>query len=81
MEKKIEGVRVEAIIEDDEPPILKYDPSHPDADEEGYVAYPNINVVEEMTDMITASRSYEANITMIETIKKMANEALGLGRV
>ncbi|ADU66925.1 flagellar basal-body rod protein FlgC [Desulfurispirillum indicum S5] len=79
--KKIEGVRVEAIIEDDEPPILKYDPSHPDADEEGYVAYPNINVVEEMTDMITASRSYEANITMIETIKKMANEALGLGRV
>ncbi|MBB5022389.1 flagellar basal body rod protein FlgC [Desulfurispira natronophila] len=79
--KKIEGVQVEAIIEDDKPPILKYDPGHPDADEEGYVAYPNISIVEEMTDMITASRAYEANTAIIETIKKMANEAVGLGRV
>lgn len=79
--RELEGVEVEAIIEDDSPPVLKHDPEHPDANEEGYVEYPNVNVVEEMTDMVTASRSYEANITIVETIKTMANKALELGRV
>ncbi|WP_027390165.1 flagellar basal body rod protein FlgC [Chrysiogenes arsenatis] len=78
--EKLEGVKVQAIIEDTDPPTLRYDPSHPDADEEGYVAFPNINIVEEMTDMVTASRSYEANITIIETIKQMANKALEIGK-
>ena len=58
------GVEVMEIMEDHNPPRLQYDPSHPDANQQGYVAYPNINVVEEMTDMISATRSYEANVTV-----------------
>lgn len=59
-----------------EPPRLAYDPAHPDADERGYVAYPNINVVQEMVDMITASRAYEANVTVIGAAKEIAKKAL-----
>lgn len=59
---------------------LEYDPQHPDADPRGYVAYPKVNVLEEMVDLIAASRLYEANITAINTAKEMAQRALQIGR-
>ena len=58
---------------------MKYDPSHPDADENGYVSYPNVNIVTEMTNMIDASRSYEANVTAFNAIKSMATQGLNVG--
>jgi len=76
----IKGVAVEQITEDQRPPRLEYDPGHPHANAEGYVAYPNINPVEEMVDMITASRAYEAGITAMSTAVNMAERALGIGR-
>ena len=60
--------------------IMKYDPAHPDADENGYVSYPNVNIITEMTNMIDASRSYEANITAFETSKAIALKGLELGK-
>jgi flagellar basal-body rod protein FlgC len=72
------GVEVSEIREDTRPAKLVYDPSHPDADENGYVAMPNINVVEEMTDMITATRAYEANATAFNATKSMIQQALQL---
>ncbi|NLP37619.1 MAG: flagellar basal body rod protein FlgC [Firmicutes bacterium] len=75
-----EGVRVAAIHTDPAEPRLEYDPTHPDADEEGYVAYPNINVVQEMVDMVTAIRSYEANVTVLNAGKNMFLKALEIGR-
>ncbi|MBT3235215.1 MAG: flagellar basal body rod protein FlgC [Bdellovibrionales bacterium] len=73
-------VHATEVISTNTPPILKYEPSHPDADERGYVAYPNINVMVEMANMIAASRSYEANITAMNTTKQMALKALEIGR-
>jgi len=75
------GVRVLGIVRDPSPPVLKYDPSHPDADENGYVAMPNVNVVTEMVDMITATRAYEANVTALNASKQMILKALEIGRV
>jgi len=74
------GVRVKEIRTDNSPLRKVYEPSHPDADEEGYVSYPNVNVVAEMTDMISASRSYEANLTALNSLKRMASKAIELGR-
>lgn len=74
------GVQVTQIVEDQSAPRLKYDPHHPDADPSGYVALPNVNVVEEMADMITASRAYEANVTAVQAAKAMAMKTLELGR-
>ena len=74
------SVAVTGISEDTRPPRLQYEPGHPDADPQGYVAYPNVNVVEEMADMITASRSYEANITATQAAKSMALKTLELMR-
>ena len=71
-----EGVRAVMIAEDDSQGPLVYDPGHPDANEEGYVEKPNVNVVTEMVDMITASRAYEANVTTINAAKSMAMKAL-----
>lgn len=73
-------VLVTAIVDDKRAPLLKYDPDHPDADEKGYVAMPNINVVEEMVNMISASRSYEANVTAVKATKEMVSEAIEIGR-
>ena len=73
-------VEVSQISEDRNPPRLQYEPSHPDADPQGYVAYPNVNVVEEMADMISASRSYEANVTATQAAKSMALKTLELMR-
>lgn len=74
------GVEVVAIRDDNRPPILKYDPHHPDANDEGFIALPNINVVEEMVNMISATRSYEANVTAVKSIKDMASAALEIGK-
>ncbi len=73
------GVKVVDIVEDQSPPRLQYDPSHPDADTKGYVAYPNVNVVEEMADMITATRAYEANLTASKASMDMQMKALQIG--
>jgi len=74
------GVRVSAIVEDEAPPRMVYEPGHPDADAEGYVAYPDIDVVTEMTDMISATRAYEANVSAINAAKSMATKALEIAR-
>lgn len=76
----VRSVEVAQITEDNQPPRLEYDPGHPQANAQGYVAYPNINPVEEMVDMITASRAYEAGITAMSTATHMAERALGIGR-
>jgi flagellar basal-body rod protein FlgC len=75
-----QGVRVTELMRDPSPPRLKYDPGHPDANNEGYVAYPNIDVIKEMVDMITASRAYEANIQAMNSAKNIAMKALAIGR-
>ncbi len=74
------GVRVTRVVEDHNPPRLVHDPSHPHADENGYVAYPNINIVNEVVNMITATRAYEANVTALNAAKDMALKALEIGR-
>lgn len=78
--KQVRRVEVSRIIEDQNPPRLQYDPSHPDADPQGYVAMPNVNVVEEMADMIGATRAYEANVTAVQAAKSMAMKTLEIGR-
>ncbi|MBI5655757.1 MAG: flagellar basal body rod protein FlgC [Geobacter sp.] len=75
-----QGVQVVQIVEDQNPPRLQYDPSHPDADAQGYVAFPNVNVVEEMADMIASSRTYEANVTAVQATKSMAMKTLEIGK-
>ena len=72
-------VEVPFIKQDPSAPQLIYDPSHPDADARGFVALPNVNVVEEMVNLITASRSYEAGVTVMQTLKGMAQSALSIG--
>jgi flagellar basal-body rod protein FlgC len=74
------GVRVVDIGTDATPPRLAYQPDHPDANADGYVAYPNVNVVREMADMMVASRAYEANLSVVETAKTVWNGALDIMR-
>ncbi len=74
------GVKVSQIFEDESEGKKVYDPSNPDADDDGYVTYPNVNTVTEMTDMIDASRSYEANVTAFNASKNMQLKALELGK-
>jgi len=73
-------VKVVGIVQDNRAPVLKYDPGHPDANQEGYVEMPDINTMEEMTNMMMASRSYEANIAAFNASKNMAQSALEIGR-
>jgi flagellar basal-body rod protein FlgC len=80
MDEDNAGVEVDAVQESNDPPKMVYDPSHPDAGSDGMVAMPNVNTVEEMVDMITATRSYEANIQAIASSKAMFNKALEIGR-
>jgi flagellar basal-body rod protein FlgC len=77
---KTEGVRPVQIVDDQAPMRMVYDPSHPDANKDGYVEYPNVNPVTEMTDMLSATRSYEANVTVLNAAKSMAQRALDIGR-
>ena len=75
------GVKVTKVSEDYETDyIMEYDPSHPDADENGYVSYPNVNTVTEMTNLIDASRSYEANATAFKALKEIASAGLAIGQ-
>jgi flagellar basal-body rod protein FlgC len=72
------GVQVVGIVADPSPDRLVYDPTHPDADANGYVHYPNIDVVKEMVDMMTASRAYEANVTAIQESRNIGNATMGI---
>ncbi len=74
------GVRVSQVVEDAAPPRLVYDPKNPAADEKGYVAFPNVNAVEEMTNMISASRSYQTNVEVMNTAKTMMLRTLQIGQ-
>jgi flagellar basal-body rod protein FlgC len=73
------GVGVTGIVESDAPLQTRYEPNHPLADEEGYVYYPNVNVVEEMTNMISASRSFQVNVEIMNSAKQMVQRVLTLG--
>jgi flagellar basal-body rod protein FlgC len=73
------GVKVEKVAVDTSPFRLVYDPSHPDADENGYVKMPNVNVLREMVDLINAQRAYEANASVLNSLKTIANSALQIG--
>ena len=79
-QREAQGVKVTKIIEDTDPPRRVYDPSHPDAKEDGYVEMPNIDIMKEMVDMMSATRSYDANTTTIKSAKRMALKALDIGR-
>lgn len=74
------GVRVTGVVEDPTEFRMVHDPAHPDADNEGYVRMPNVDVVTEMVNMISATRAYEANVTAINSTKSMAMKALEIGR-
>ncbi len=74
------GVRVTEILEDSSDLKMVYDPEHPHADDKGYVHMPNVNIVKEMVDMITASRAYEANVTAMNTSKQFFSTALQIGQ-
>ena len=78
-QEMLSKVAVVGVVEDSRGPIRRYDPNHPEADGNGYVALPNINVMEEMVNMISATRSYEANVSAIKAAKAMALKALEIG--
>ncbi len=76
----LDGVKVARVIEDQKPGQTVYDPRHPDADKKGFVTMPNVNVMEEMVNMIGASRAYEANVQAVNATRTMWNRALEIGR-
>ncbi|AMA72664.1 MULTISPECIES: flagellar basal body rod protein FlgC [Aneurinibacillus] len=76
----INGVRVTRIVEDRTPPKMMYDPTHPDADERGYVALPNVDMLKEMIDLMSTTRAYESNVTAINAAKAMAMKALEISK-
>ncbi|HWR03616.1 MAG TPA: flagellar basal body rod protein FlgC [Humidesulfovibrio sp.] len=78
--RELKGVVVRGIVTDKRPMKKVHEPGHPDADKDGYVTYPDINVVEEMANMITTMRSYEANVQAIQDTKAMFNKALQIAR-
>lgn len=78
--QQVLSVHVDAIQESSRDPKKIYDPQHPDADEEGYVSYPDINSMEEMTDLLSATRSYEANLTTFNATKSLVHRLLDIGR-
>jgi len=75
----LEGVEVTKVVTDDSPPVLRYEPDHPDADQDGYVAYPDIKPLEEMANLMAATRSYEANVRAFEAVKELVRRSLELG--
>ena len=74
------GVKVDKVVEDPTPPRLVYNPAHPQANDKGYVAMPNVNVVEEMVNMLSASRSYQTNVDTLNAAKSMLLKTLTLGQ-
>jgi flagellar basal-body rod protein FlgC len=79
-QKDVARVQVSDVLVDRKAPMMKYEPDHPDANEEGFVAYPNINLMEEMANMIMTTRAYEANVSAMNATKDMAMTSLELGR-
>lgn len=75
-----QGVEVVKVVEDNADPIMVYDPAHPDANEEGFVSKPNMNLADEIVDSIAATRAYGANVTVLNATKSMAIKALTIGR-
>ncbi|HUK54686.1 MAG TPA: flagellar basal body rod protein FlgC [Candidatus Binatia bacterium] len=75
----LRGVRVQQVVEDTAPPLRRFDPSHPDADAEGYVSSPAVNPIEEMVNLMGASRAYEINVSAIQATKNMIVSALEIG--
>ena len=74
------GVRVAGVVVDTRPPQRVHDPGHPDADEEGYVDLPNVNAVEELVNLVAASRSFEANLTAVDVTRRLVERSIDLGR-
>jgi len=79
LERSLSRVEITGVAISDDEPINVYDPTHPDANEDGFVAYPNVNVLEEMVDLMTTSRSFEANTKVLDVTFQMANTALEIG--
>ncbi len=75
-----EGVRVAQVVQDDRPPEMRYMPGHPDADANGYVAFPRMNPAEEMVDLLNASRSYQGNVAAMTAVKDMINRSIDILR-
>ena len=80
LDRSVQGVRVSAVTMDNRPFKKVYEPGNPDANPEGYVMYPDINVVEEMANLMSAQRNYEANVTTVDAVKGMFIKALDIGR-
>ena len=80
LDREVQGVRVSAVTMDNRPFKRVYEPGNPDANAEGYVMYPDINVVEEMANLMSAQRNYEANVTTVDAVKGMFIKALDIGR-
>jgi flagellar basal-body rod protein FlgC len=80
LERSVARVNVTGVWRDARPPILRYDPGHPDADASGMVALPNVNVVEEVTNLLSASRSFEANLIALRKVREMAQATLQIGK-
>lgn len=80
LDRELRGVRILNVLPDRRPTKDVYEPGHPDADANGMVTYPDINVVEEMANLMTAQRNYEANATTVETVKAMYTKALEIGK-
>ena len=80
LSSRLEGVGIDDIVEDDAPFMKVYDPGHPDADEQGYVLKPNVDLIVEITNMLVAKRNFEANVTAVNSTKQMALKALEIGR-
>jgi flagellar basal-body rod protein FlgC len=76
----VQGVEVSQMVDDPRPFERRYQPGHPDADKEGYVSYPNVSVLEEMANLVEASRTYEANIGAISIVKSMINRTFDIGK-
>ncbi len=74
------GVRVTRVVEDSAPPVRRFEPAHPDADEEGYVAFPAINPIEEMVNLMASSRAYQLNLSAVQATKAMIQQSLQLIR-
>ena len=80
LDRELRGVEISRVVEDQKDPRLVYNPTHPDADDRGYVAMPNINLITEIVTMMNSQRSYEANVTAINATKAMINKSLTIGR-
>jgi len=80
LSRRVEGVRVEEVAESEKSFEKVFDPGHPDADSEGYVTFPNVNLMEEMVDMVSATRAYEANVNVMNTTKAMFLKSLDIGK-